>query len=122
MIRRPPRSTRTDTLFPYTTLFRSLASGTMQAVGAAGLFAFTALSHAVMAIFTFYRMQRRAAPAPEEKTEFVPMPAHAPRLDDIDLRGEAAAGNGGPTDAGPASTDGSGRRETVGEGEEGGDT
>src|SRR3546814_3426689 len=28
MIRRPPRSTRTDTLFPYTTLFRSLLSGT----------------------------------------------------------------------------------------------
>src|SRR3546814_15153726 len=28
MIRRPPRSTRTDTLFPYTTLFRSLALGT----------------------------------------------------------------------------------------------
>src|SRR3546814_7264351 len=27
MIRRPPRSTRTDTLFPYTTLFRSIASG-----------------------------------------------------------------------------------------------
>src|SRR3546814_15099033 len=27
MIRRPPVSTRTDTLFPYTTLFRSLASG-----------------------------------------------------------------------------------------------
>src|SRR3546814_6542678 len=26
MIRRPPRSTRTDTLFPYTTLFRSLWS------------------------------------------------------------------------------------------------
>src|SRR3546814_3378133 len=25
MIRRPPRSTRTDTLFPYTTLFRSCA-------------------------------------------------------------------------------------------------
>src|SRR3546814_3058604 len=25
MIRRPPRSTRTDTLFPYTTLFRSFA-------------------------------------------------------------------------------------------------
>src|SRR3546814_8769269 len=25
MIRRPPRSTRTDTLFPYTTLFRSVA-------------------------------------------------------------------------------------------------
>src|SRR3546814_11965107 len=26
MIRRPPRSTRTDTLFPYTTLFRSHAA------------------------------------------------------------------------------------------------
>src|SRR3546814_15215943 len=28
MIRRPPRSTRTDTLFPYTTLFRSAARST----------------------------------------------------------------------------------------------
>src|SRR3546814_20558760 len=27
MIRRPPRSTRTDTLFPYTTLFRSVRIG-----------------------------------------------------------------------------------------------
>src|SRR3546814_2834300 len=27
MIRRPPRSTRTDTLFPYTSLFRSLSLG-----------------------------------------------------------------------------------------------
>src|SRR3546814_1704104 len=27
MIRRPPRSTRTDTLFPYTTLFRSNVEG-----------------------------------------------------------------------------------------------
>src|SRR3546814_3354852 len=27
MIRRPPRSTRTDTLFPYTTLFRSSSTG-----------------------------------------------------------------------------------------------
>src|SRR3546814_4283215 len=27
MIRRPPRSTRTDTLFPYTTLFRSVGTG-----------------------------------------------------------------------------------------------
>src|SRR3546814_7640668 len=29
MIRRPPRSTRTDTLFPYTTLFRSVAAGVL---------------------------------------------------------------------------------------------
>src|SRR3546814_2078473 len=27
MLRRPPRATRTDTLFPYTTLFRSLLLG-----------------------------------------------------------------------------------------------
>src|SRR3546814_1251621 len=42
MIRRPPRSTRTDTLFPYTTLFRSIGNlcgitlthtGTAQCVG-----------------------------------------------------------------------------------------
>src|SRR3546814_2635485 len=31
MIRRPPRSTRTDTLFPYTTLFRSLSRPTRTA-------------------------------------------------------------------------------------------
>src|SRR3546814_3239904 len=30
MIRRPPRSTRTDTLFPYTTLFRSAEGGLCQ--------------------------------------------------------------------------------------------
>src|SRR3546814_2368107 len=30
MIRRPPRSTRTDTLFPYTTLFRSHDGGVVR--------------------------------------------------------------------------------------------
>src|SRR3546814_8327585 len=36
MIRRPPRSTRTDTLFPYTTLFRSLRRvGNLRAGGRA---------------------------------------------------------------------------------------
>src|SRR3546814_12469463 len=39
MIRRPPRSTRTDTLFPYTTLFRStekllLSGGAIRMAGA----------------------------------------------------------------------------------------
>src|SRR3546814_14266284 len=32
MIRRPPRSTRTDTLFPYTTLFRSTVAGPCRAL------------------------------------------------------------------------------------------
>src|SRR3546814_15172508 len=37
MIRRPPRSTRTDTLFPYTTLFRSrIRRGARRAVPAGG--------------------------------------------------------------------------------------
>src|SRR3546814_5620408 len=41
MIRRPPRSTRTDTLFPYTTLFRSpsvkpMVLDIMSVVGEAG--------------------------------------------------------------------------------------
>src|SRR3546814_9729760 len=33
MLRRPPRSTRTDTLFPYTTLFRSGGTGQGAACG-----------------------------------------------------------------------------------------
>src|SRR3546814_11530092 len=43
MIRRPPRSTRTDTLFPYTTLFRSTnnVSGSTLAGDAAGDFSYT---------------------------------------------------------------------------------
>src|SRR3546814_7369562 len=36
MIRRPPRSTRTDTLFPYTTLFRSAVDLDRRAVLGAG--------------------------------------------------------------------------------------
>src|SRR3546814_17570873 len=35
MIRRPPRSTRTDTLFPYTTLFRSVFDFLMAVLAAA---------------------------------------------------------------------------------------
>src|SRR3546814_20472142 len=42
MIRRPPRSTRTDTLFPYTTLFRSVGGKTAE-VGCGGRFADAAL-------------------------------------------------------------------------------
>src|SRR3546814_2774731 len=36
MIRRPPRSTRTDTLFPYTTLFRSVAQVPLRSHGPVG--------------------------------------------------------------------------------------
>src|SRR3546814_20716372 len=37
MIRRPPRSTRTDTLFPYTTLFRSVEGEGLHGARGAGL-------------------------------------------------------------------------------------
>src|SRR3546814_2606764 len=45
MIRRPPRSTRTDTLFPYTTLFRSRLSATMLLL--ANVLGFTGLFYAL---------------------------------------------------------------------------
>src|SRR3546814_13341841 len=35
ILRRPPRSTRTDTLFPYTTLFRSAMAGCVGVAGSA---------------------------------------------------------------------------------------
>src|SRR3546814_3354637 len=42
MIRRPPRSTRTDTLFPYTTLFRSQAASGRDARGSGARRAYAA--------------------------------------------------------------------------------
>src|SRR3546814_13810860 len=45
MIRRPPRSTPTDTLFPYTTLFRSASPGTQGAVMAGGFEQVVAVLH-----------------------------------------------------------------------------
>src|SRR3546814_14990309 len=44
MRRRPPRSTRTDTLFPYTTLFRSVAGVALFPIGGGGLAAGVALA------------------------------------------------------------------------------
>src|SRR3546814_17837741 len=52
MIRRPPRSTRTDTLFPYTTLFRSTGIGIIESgfiySGLFGHFAATAAAARVL--------------------------------------------------------------------------
>src|SRR3546814_19842102 len=47
MLRRPPRSTRTDTLFPYTTLFRSALAFSihMTLLGEAGLRRLAAINH-----------------------------------------------------------------------------
>src|SRR3546814_17679233 len=62
MIRRPPRSTRTDTLFPYTTLFRS--SGRCQRACASSVRAASGLrSQSVSAkkefLFGEHRIERR---------------------------------------------------------------
>src|SRR3546814_9612891 len=49
MIRRPPRSTRTDTLFPYTTLFRSDGEAQTQDIGDDGRVERSTEVHAVVA-------------------------------------------------------------------------
>src|SRR3546814_6582811 len=56
MIRRPPRSTRTDTLFPYTTLFRSQAHALAHLQPAAG--------HPVLHGESLRRRRARAVPEP----------------------------------------------------------
>src|SRR3546814_10225175 len=52
MIRRPPRSTRTDTLFPYTTLFRSICGEVDRQVGCKGCVQVQAAGNGVMASVT----------------------------------------------------------------------
>src|SRR3546814_134628 len=59
MTRRPPRSTRTDTLFPYTTLFRSPGSVEMHL---ARIEPGTGRSHS--AFSQFFRIGERLAPTP----------------------------------------------------------
>src|SRR3546814_1763659 len=74
MIRRPPRSTRTDTLFPYTTLFRSLESAKREAEHAndAKSRFLTAIGHDLMQplhaahLFTDTLSQQIAHPAQRE--------------------------------------------------------
>src|SRR3546814_19560465 len=52
MIRRPPRSTRTDTLFPYTTLFRSVLD-VLRLVGGHSCGPF--FSYLIVIVFIFTR-------------------------------------------------------------------
>src|SRR3546814_12021315 len=65
MIRRPPRSTRTDTPFPYTTLFRSygvgfgsdLASATLDNSGTIGSEAGTGVFHGTLGDVTITKAE-----------------------------------------------------------------
>src|SRR3546814_10935424 len=75
MIRRPPRSTRTDTLFPYTTLFRS--------VRILGIEAERVFRRHVMP----FGGAEHAVPARESET---PLPLLARRIDDRCVAGDGA--------------------------------
>src|SRR3546814_4918790 len=71
MIRRPPRSTRTDTRFPYTTLFRSGAGGFLPRMAVSAATRLTAdtprgaapdLAAAITAWQAWLREEKRASP------------------------------------------------------------
>src|SRR3546814_13007473 len=84
MLRRPPRSTRTDTLFPYTTLFRSSGSDRLcgrrriwgQAVLCAGWQRVPAEARLLMSA-----MQRRVAAAQATRDRFYGKPFKFGRTD-----------------------------------------
>src|SRR3546814_20676457 len=80
MIRRPPRSTRTDTLFPYTTLFRSVAgdAGNPRGARAAARHAATDRGH-------------RAVSAPGHRAAAA-APAHPPCASGVVERAAGPAG------------------------------
>src|SRR3546814_7892433 len=63
MIRRPPRSTRTDTLFPYTTLFRSQEQRRCRAPGSSTAFwkSLPATSIAALACFRAKRSEEHTS-------------------------------------------------------------
>src|SRR3546814_13685603 len=69
MIRRPPRSTRTDTLFPYTTLFRSKPGLTLLEAPGNDAVSSTALSAAgaTVSLFTTGRGTPLGFPVPTIK-------------------------------------------------------
>src|SRR3546814_8012189 len=63
MIRRPPRSTRTDTLFPYTTLFRAILANAIAEAQARGLPSMIAVTDRVGNVLAVYRMTGARATA-----------------------------------------------------------
>src|SRR3546814_11943632 len=84
MIRRPPRSTRTDTLFPYTTLFRSKKYGGKDgsnlwmavirehfAAKGLGLHNDLQNEHSIVGNFPFVEMFEQFATSEEQKQLFI---------------------------------------------------
>src|SRR3546814_2592604 len=83
MIRRPPRSTRTDTLFPYTTLFRSVCAdheiAQFDQIGADAIVAVVLLDlagerlHAVQGALQALGRAHDADVVPHERTQLQPV-------------------------------------------------
>src|SRR3546814_6793984 len=72
MIRRPPRSTRTDTLFPYTTLFRSAKAAAVDLLGiAVGIVAVRIGAIARTGFATLARHRLGADPVHRDRQRFM---------------------------------------------------
>src|SRR3546814_7391297 len=100
MIRRPPRSTRTDTLFPYTTRFRSHAPAgrpagrvSRSADGRRSFFALLGLQRRAVPQFAFKDQVLQVAHALgiENPVEMVEFMLHHPGMPAIDLALQPAA-------------------------------
>src|SRR3546814_3654275 len=91
MIRRPPRSTRTDTLFPYTTLFRSfrrrhgLDRDRHEGVAGAAQFRTLAEIHARL-----LDREARLVEAAGDRVELDPEGGHRPAMDHVGGGGDEA--------------------------------
>src|SRR3546814_4586138 len=69
MIPRPPESTRTDTLLPYTTLFRSASAGRQQTkTTTPALFRGVARTHTRSRVFAKRLSRRSLSPTPQART------------------------------------------------------
>src|SRR3546814_11107855 len=105
MIRRPPRSTRTDTLFPYTTLFRSGADKFSSTFGAINP------STSLTTNYNFYKRMGRDDEAEQllenEANPVFPIttPTGTTAATASELRG-LASGGGAPRPAEPAPSGG----------------
>src|SRR3546814_20480212 len=103
MLRRPPRSTRTDTLFPYTTLFRSdwdslskwLKSPKAYAPGTKMSFAGISKPQDRADLLAYLNSQGSNVPLPPPPA--AAEPAAAPAADAVAAAGNEAAAEGAPT-------------------------
>lgn len=68
-----------------------LAAAVMGRLGPVGLFVFTGVAGLALALFTIYRMSRRASPAPDQRAPFVAINPTTPAASQMDPRGKPPA-------------------------------